>query len=80
MHPEELEHDFARVQGRLLETLLKLTKRSKGMSYSMSTLFEAMHALAIFHPDPDVDPEQDVHVTMEGTQCGYLLVTVSRAY
>ena len=49
------------------ETLSKLVKKSKEMGYSVSTLFEAAHALAIFHSNPDVDPERDIHVTMEGT-------------
>ena len=49
------------------ETLSKLVKKSKELGYSVSTLFEAAHALAIFHSNKDADPEQDIHVTMEGS-------------
>ena len=49
------------------ETMSKLVKKSKAIGYSVSTLFEAAHALAIFHSNKDVDPSQDIHVSMEGT-------------
>ena len=49
------------------ETLNKLTAKSKEMGYTVSSLFEAAHALAIFHSNKDADPEQDIRVTMEGS-------------
>ncbi|KAI0666807.1 hypothetical protein C8Q78DRAFT_1082707 [Trametes maxima] len=49
------------------ETLSCLIRRSKEMGYTVTQLFEAAHALAIFHSNSDVDPSQDYHVTMEGS-------------
>ena len=68
MHPEESGHELVCARGRCPETLkLKLIKKSKEVSYSVLTHFEAMHALTALHSNPDVNPEQDIHVVMEGT-------------
>ena len=50
------------------------------MGYPVSALLEAVHAPAVFHSNPDVDPERDIHVTMKGTWCSRLPVPVSRAH
>ncbi|KAI0644225.1 hypothetical protein C8Q79DRAFT_1012028 [Trametes meyenii] len=49
------------------ETLSRLIRRSKEKGYTVTQLFEAAHALAIFHSNSDVDATQDHHVTMEGS-------------
>ena len=67
MHAEESGHKFVRARGRCPETLLQLIKKSKEVSYSVLAHFEAMHALTALHSNPDVNPEQDIHVVMEGT-------------
>ena len=45
----------------------KLAKKSKEMGYSVGTLFEAAHALAIYRAHQEVALEDNVCVASEGS-------------
>ena len=45
----------------------KLAKKSKEMGYSIGTLFEAVHALAIYRAHQEVALEDNVCVASEGS-------------